>query len=900
MKLNKLTIAIFMFPSVVANASDYPLEFADFFEEQLRNVEVVISGETLSERIFGYVNFDSFRLDIDEKNRNTLVSYLTDRKVNASAIEKIVASLVEGVNANPGCKGEISYCIPKIDNQTAVFTYDYDNNVLRIFPTSSSLISGSDSIQYYDGLRQDNALINNSKLYASSSNDQNNVSLNNSTLLGVPYGYVETTNRLSNDNDSFELYSARYIGEVGRTRVEVGYQSQHTSDNFNSTDSLRYGANFSGTQISIGSSRNLLIGKDKSTQRIYFFAPQSGTLEVYRGTRLLLTRTVYQGENSIGYDELPGGVYDLNIVVKRGDERLLDEQRTVVNNNRYQLDVGGIDYRLAFGELEKADITHTYVYSAASYRNSEKIIFAGGLGSDGDDNLIQLGATYTLDGDSNVQFSGGYFDDQSHYLQAQMQVGPFLAYGKEFKPADGSFDEKKDFASVLYGEGGFDEIGLSYSSNILGGSGFINLSSANYELDKEYWRTNSLSLTWSRKLFGGDFSVNATLSESEYQEQLMTMVNWSHHLGENSQISTSATMDKNGLSQTQLDVQHLYESDSWSARSSIGTRRDQENSDFHGTASINGKNEFVQYDAYGYAASDGDYSVSGSLESSQILTQSKAWVTSESSQSYLYIEPKTEGNEPIEAGRNVYYNLVRDDDLWLSNKVATGTQQVHSLPSYVQLDVKLDAELEGIEIAETSKRFFVQPGTVFDASPEITSVESQIIVLNNMFGEPIRQASCVGDGCKGVEPVSDDGIFRLNYIAEKPFKLVSSRKLCVYDAKAFGNAYVNSYCLEGLDDAGIDDAIVLSTTADGIEVGKVSKQGFIYLGRYRTSEEAELILERLREVNLLTHHVSVGENLYVYVKHPHEYTVAQSSLLESLEKYAIYDAIDQEQQFGIR
>lgn len=898
MKLNPISLALCtLFLSPLSHASDYPIEFADFFEEQLKQVEVAISGMQGSSYVSGYVSVENFRLESSEEEKSKLAEFLLERKIEPEWVELIVATLNKGVEANPGCEGEISYCIPSTEHSGVAFTFDYDSNVLRIFVSSQVLASGLGEVRYYSGLREDNALINTSRFYGSVHKESSSASLNNDTLLGVPYGYIESSHQLSTQEDNeFDLYSLNYNVEFGQTRIKAGYQSNVAYDEFNSTDALRYGSDFAGSSISVGTSRNLMLGSEKSMQRVYFFAPQTATLEVYRGDRILLNKTVEQGENSIGYDEIPAGVYDIRIVVRRGESLLVDETRAIVNTNQYELVVGGMDYRLTFGELESADKGNYYAYGASSYRATEALLTGAGIAGDGDAVMFQANAIYMLSDNSSLNLLASGFSADAYYLQSQLRIGPALIYGKQFE----SQSIENSFANDIYGEDNFYEVGLSISQRVLGGDAYFNYSKTHYTnpvtSDKNDQASDSFSLTWTRPLWGGDLSVNGSYSASGDHDQLYAMVGWRHDLGHDGSLSTSTSFDKGGLTQSNVTATKQFEGDDWYASGSIGAYTDSVGSDVESTLTANGSNEYIDYNGYAYGSTDGQYSFTGSVENTQIISSKTSYFTADQSESYLHIEPKYESRNN---DKKIYFNLVKDDQIWLNNKMNAAGDELIKLPNYIQLGVTLDAELENLVIEDSSKVYFTQPGTVYSVQPDLQAIESQVILLNDMFGKPIQHASCIGEGCKSVEPISEDGVFRLNYIPGKPFKVVSRKRLCVYDTEQFGNNFVNSYCLEGLDNSGLEDSLVFSSDDEAINISKVDAQGYDFLGRYQSSDEAKLILERLKEVKLIALHVQVGDDLYVYVKHPSEYSVAQSTLLESLEKFAKYDSINQEQQFGI-
>ena len=174
---------------------------------------------------------------------------------------------------------------------------------------------------------------------------------------------------------------------------------------------------------------------------------------------------------------------------------------------------------------------------------------------------------------------------------------------------------------------------------------------------------------------------------------------------------------------------------------------------------------------------------------------------------------------------------------------------------------------------------------------------SQVFLLNDMFGEPIPSVRCLGDSCKSVETLSDDGVFRVNFRKNEPFKLVSAKRLCVYNPELMGETYVQAYCLPGLDE--VDGNVVWEDKIDLIDQSD-TERALLYIGKYESTNEASHILKRLQEVGLAPKSIEVGDNMYVYVRYLKQYSIAQRDVLESLDAYVVLDSINANQLFSVR
>ena len=243
------------------------------------------------------------------------------------------------------------------------------------------------------------------------------------------------------------------------------------------------------------------------------------------------------------------------------------------------------------------------------------------------------------------------------------------------------------------------------------------------------------------------------------------------------------------------------------------------------------------------------------------------------------------------------YELLKDGDYWYKDKASLDSSTLVKLNTYTEMEFKLNADTDNADIEEGQYRQFVMPGYYYQLNSKVIPLMSQVFLLNDMFGTPISSVRCLGDGCKSVETLSDDGVVRVNYQKNKQFKLVSAKRLCVYNPDLMGNTYIQAYCLPGLDDA--DNNVVWENKMDLIEQSE-SERALLYIGKYKSTIEAEHILLRLKEVNLAPKSIEVGDNLYVYVRYLKQYNTAQRGVLDSLDAYVVFDTIHSNQLFSVR
>ena len=880
-------------------SNNYPLEFADFFEERLETIEVVIAGETRSQSIDGLVSYDAFRLNNNERNIAMFTAYLKSQRLTDVAINKMVAQLIAGVSANPGCEGELSVCIPQDNPETAEFVFDFDAQRLKVFVGSDMLARQSGDAEYYSSARTSNALVNWSDFYFYVDGEGNdNLNWSNNATLGLPLGFLSVETQYQHSEREIALYQALYDVEMDEYRAIVGYQGLQAAT-FNSTDFLNYGANYSGLGLSVGRSQNLLKGQKQAQKRIYFFAPQSAQLEVYQGERLLLNKVVSQGQQSIGYDQLPSGVYSLTIVLKQGEQEILREQRQIVNTAQFALPVSEWDYRVDAGVLD--DLTNSDVSSAEqistgergygrvalSYRPSETWLLASGVTSNVDDTLLQTGG-YWVYGDSlSAQYNLGFFATgaQSHY--GQISIG---ALSSTYRYVDAD-ESASPLTQLLYGDTTSTDWNFGLSGQVLSGTGYISYS--NYQTDDS--QSDNVSLSWSREAFGGRFSVNATYSMYDEQDDSWnTTLAWSIAIDDNISARTGFHIDREGLAYNQNSVTYQRSGDYGYASSTVGIKRGRE-SDAEWSANVSGHREAVGYSAYTYLNTDGQRSLSGNISGTQILSAQGGAMTYEKGRAFVAIEPELIAPEitPID----MTYNVLKDGEYWYRDKASLDGSTLIKLSTYTDMAFELDADTDNVDIENGQYSQFVMPGYYYQLNSKVIPLMSQVFLLNDMFGAPISSVRCLGDGCKSVETLSDDGVVRVNYRKNEPFKLVSAKRLCVYNPELMGETYIQAYCLPGLDDA--DNNIVWENNLDLIAQSE-AERALLYIGKYESTIDAEHILLRLQEVGLAPKSIEVGDNLYVYVRYLKQYNTAQRDVLDSLDAYVVLDSINSNQLFSVR
>ncbi|GEK15919.1 TcfC E-set like domain-containing protein [Aliivibrio fischeri] len=891
-------IVVSLYYSTIGWSANYPLEFADFFEERLEIIEIIIAGETRNQFVNGFVNYETFRLTNTADNIEVLTGYLESQQLTDSAITKIIAQLIMGVRANPGCEGRLFMCIPKDVPEEAEFVFDFDAQQLKIFVGSYMLSRNSEDAEYYSSVRLSNALVNWSDLYFYVDGDGiYNLNWSNNPTLGLPLGFFSLETQYQHRERELELYQALYDVEVDEYRAIIGYQGLQAIT-FNTTDFLNYGANYAGVGLSLGSSQNLLKGQKLAQKRIYFFAPQSAQLEVYQGDRLLLNKVVSSGQQSIGYDELPSGVYSITIVLKQGDQDILREQRQIVNTTQFSLPVGYWDYRVDAGVLDDLVMPESFVNkipsgernygrAAFAYRPSETWLLAMGVTSNIDDSLLQTGG-YWVYGDSlSIQYNLGVFVSGSRIHYGQVSVGS-LSSSYRYVESD---ENASALTHLLYGDIASTDWNVSLSGDAFGGTGYLNY----FNYQTVHSKSDNISLSWSREAFGGRFNINTTYSMfGEQEDNWNTTLTWTISLDNNLSARTGFYVDQEGLAYNRNSVTYQHSGDYGYTSSTVSIKRGRE-SDAEWSANVSGHRDAVGYSAYTYLNSDEQRSLSGNLSGSQIISSQIGTMTYKKGRAFVEIKPELVESET--APIDITYNILKNGEYWYRDKVYFDRTTLIKLTPYTDMAFELDADMDNVDIKEGTYHQFVMPGYYYQLNSKIVPLMSQVFLVNDMFGSPVSSVRCLGDGCKSVETLSDDGVVRVNYRKGISFKLISAERQCVYNPELMGEPHIQAYCLPGLYDENNniiwDDKIDLISPLD-------AERALLYIGKYESMIEAEHILLKLQEVGLASKSIDVGNNVYIYARYLKQYSMAQRDVLESIDAYVVLDSININQLFSMR
>ncbi|MNZ10795.1 hypothetical protein D3C78_276440 [compost metagenome] len=887
-------------------AADYPVEFSDFFEMQQEDVMVRLAGDAAGLKVEAQASYDQFLLPNSQVA--SLERYLVDKGLSDSAAETIAHALTQGVPANPGCKVSLVDCKPGVTGEEIQYVFDYDNNTLTIFVGSASLTHAANGeIAYHTAARASNAFVNQARLYSYADQHSNGgVTASNLTTIGLPYGHLLFNTQAQSASGDFDVFKGVYDLEVEGFRAVAGY-SERDQVFFNSTDFLNDDAEYASYSIQVGSSRNLVRGGKDNLQSIYLFAPQAGQLEIYQGERLLLTRVVSEGRQDIVYSDLPPGVYNVRVLLRAGGQVVLDEQRQIVNSQQFSLPVGDWDYVLTAGRFddipEQKDLSwlrspenfsQNYAQSRLSWRLADNVLLAGGITSNQDDSYGQIGINYAWSDWLQASYMLGLFNSEDSYQLATLTMGPVFLSMNRFETDETNRDYR--LSSQLYDEFSYRQFSASYSAPLWGGSSYVTYS--HYNSESSYTQTevrtsdsDDISAGWMTSLFGGQWSFDTAYSRNESYDDFRVGVMATYTLNDDTTSNFSITTDKSGRSRAEGALTKNMTHGDWttSATTSLALQSESDvpmEATFSGT--VNGHTQWFNAGAYGYVGNNDRQMASMTLTGSQFISADGVGFTHQTGASFIHVTPEVAAVNPKgehDATQttdisldDVHYNVRQDGRTTYHGELDRGDAVIPLRP-YTDTEFVIDADSRNLHIDNNVRREFVYPGTVYTVDAKVTQVVSQLFVLSDIHGKPVRKIRCVGEACSGVEPLSEDGVFRVNYQAGGNYHLVSSSRLCITESGKMRAGAIETYCLPGLMSEEGRVAFASGETQ--------SASDLLYIGMYESTQKANATIAKLEGVGLAAQTVEVGGKLYLYVKNNKVFSLAQRTTLEELEAYIV-------------
>ncbi|WP_286300061.1 TcfC E-set like domain-containing protein [Vibrio apostichopi] len=834
-------------------SSNIPPGFEELFEIKESMVRVRNLDGTLTTPIPFLTSFNILKLDSKNKDAIERVSnYLEMNSIDVDYRQEIIEELLRGIEDGSQCLGKLDECEIYPEKFEIVHNYNDQEMYLFVSPKVLSFVDNIADQKYHSSISQYNGLINSFDLYVSDYSDQNsNISLNDQTILGLPYGYIKSDFNINNSESGSDLYEAAYHLDIDAFTAKIGHFE--FDPRVNSTDYLNNTTRLGQNSITVGTSEKLLMGGQNSDKILSFYVPTSGTVQLYRDERLIYQNNVSEGENSISYNALPSGRYEVVLEVSSGGQVVNTQNYQVYNTKNDTLATGDIDFAITTGSFSGSH----YDYSGSDILDVEDDFYGKGLFNYQLTRSLQLGlggliteqgTMYSLGGvysllefglNSEVVYS--QFDDASH-INANVGISSLSLSYESLDNENGD-----SVASYLYGYSDYSRFSLNSSY----GFGRGKTIYAVYSLYNEKMLDPSLGNNEQQQFVSVGYStpaildsqVNLNIDYSDINDDTSFNILWSIPLSSTIDVITGVTSNKSGVSQfkTTMRKNRLIASDSFSTSLEASNTYDRQQSLMYQDAllSTSGYTSYARINASAHKSTNGIQGINAGLSSTQIITEDDFYLTNKSSSAYALVDVNEVNSIDSNIEEKGYFTL-KQEGKNNSQFIVYDNETIVPLNSYKSYEATFDSEsVDLYNSGENKVNVYSHPGTVASMTPKVSRIVSFVSAFSDITERPLVDIECRGEGCIEVNEMTD-GVYRVTVLEGLDFELSSNDNQCLLpyeltstDQMNFGN----NYCLP----IGSDNEIHLITMNE-------QKIKAMFLGTYENSntlDDAVYQLERL-------------------------------------------------------
>ncbi|MCR9572197.1 TcfC E-set like domain-containing protein [Vibrio alginolyticus] len=876
MKGNKQVLWICFALSFTGNASanTYPEGFEEFFTFTNKEVNLRNLDGTFTHVIPLEVKFDEIKLDPNNTaSVQKVEQYLLENSVSEDDVSVILNALMEGVSEQGLCTGNKKTCTLQPTHFQWVQNFNENELYLFVAPSVLDYSYYSEDRNYHNPLSVQNGLINSFDLYASKYADQDNsISFNNESTLGLPYGYLKADFSLSNKGNS-ELFDASYHVDIESFAFKAG--AFQYAPNFNSTGFLNSGYRFPHHAIYLGSSKNLLVGGERSDKSISFYAPRSGNVEVYRDGRLIYQRSIKEGHNTLSYQDLPSGRYEITVHIVDSGEVVDRQTYQIYNTSNDSLKVGDIDYLVSSGVFSESYYNYdnqsemegeAFGKGSLSYRPFDPLLVGvSGLFSN-EASMLSTGASlYWLKTGLSSELTYNLFDD-ADYLSANLGLGSVsIAYEKL------NNEEHDPLASFLFGYDNFERLSLNGSYNLGQGRSLYatysyvdmeSLENQDYYIEPYDYSTVTLGFS-SPSIISSLLNIYADYND--FSDEVSMNITWMVPLSEEVEVITGLNRSQGDLTQfsNTLRKENLWDIEGVDNYIDLRNTYDRKANENYQTAylNFNGNNDFGRMNMNVFAATNNNSGVSLGLSSTQVVTGDNIYLTNRRANSYAVVDVERLRNNEADIDAKGYVSVKRDDKQ-SSRFVATKDETPIPLADYKRYQANFDAESVGLHNSgDAQLNTFSHPGTVAVLRPQVTEVVSFVSAFNDLNERAVKEVTCEGDGCLGVSEMTE-GVFKVTVLEGLAFELRSLDNTCLlpYELTSSNQMnFGNNYCLP-LDEDGATHLV----TSEGKDLK------IYFLGAFKASPEFLNTMDELKDLGFEVITKPVGELSAVYISNQPE------------------------------
>lgn len=787
-----------------------PAEFQSLFAVNDKQVEVVlVNGNAQS--VLMAVGYGRVQLS-ERSDQSQLRHFLLANDVSRVGVDTVINALEQGVDSDARCKGDKQQCVVEPSGAVAVVV-DVARSQVRLFLAPALYATGSGLPEYVDMYNPSPALVNNATFYGSYFNDVVNVTLNDNWVLGLPYGHIRSELSANSFDSRIDPRVDKLVYDLEFDQYRISAGRSRDFNNLNTTALLNL-QSVDKEGVYVMTSRNLARKDSQAYQRLYFYMPQSGVVEVYREQQLLFTQTVTAGQQYISYDQLPGGAYPLTLMLKAGDTVLAAHTTTIVNTQAFKLNTGAVDVNVGVANVKRDNAQTGIAEAEVMYRPWDALMAGGGLTVGSNDVLSRVGGKWLLAPEWNIDAVVGVFSDGARYYSGLLSYRnmslnylrydvntwpPSAVDSKDGGPIGHAYDPT--LSGLLMGAGqAYEQLSLSTSLQMGDGHGYFNAFYYQSNSGPDSDSTNvSVNVGYNvpfinRSTLGMNLGVNNQRSRgpggNSMADNVSVGVNWSMPLGERTTALMTANWDKGSdgtvMGSVRRDVD-LNAHSSAGLEVGVGYRNQQRESSAMGSLSYQGRHASVSGSAT--AAEQGGNNLFATVSSSQLVSAQGIHFSRQPADSYLVVRDETPesvfmaarseeaagGSRPqgqLQLGSRGRYQRGADYD-------AQAGTHVEALSQYRPYQVKLNVDGNGLHNrGDREVRGFTFPGTVLTMTTRFDREAQLLAAFYLANGEPADRLRCEGAGCVAVDKL-DDGVFKVRLSAQGDYQLWAGPQRCL-------------------------------------------------------------------------------------------------------------------------
>ncbi len=874
---------------VIAQSSygyEVPEEFKDFYSYKKKTVEIK-SVDGVKNDLEVSANYDSIKI-VSQSSRNELLKFLNKLNVEDVLKDKIIQDFTsKAIKTTDKCKGAIDSCVVIPD--TYAIAFDYEHNIIYFFISPKYLKKERTTYKYISNVDTNSALINSSDIYVGYNDSSLLFTLNDRTILGLKYGYLQSDfsyQESKGSSEPFDLRKLAYILDYESYLFQIG--SFDGNKELNSTAFLStFSDNTKNISFNISSSENLLAKDREYYNAISFYAPSSGYLTVKKDDVIVYQMNINAGQGRIPYSLLPAGVYNVEVVIRSNGSDVFKQNFYVYNVKGGRLAKGASDFFVTGGiytddvfdsDSNSDDFEHLedYKYSgflkgAFSYGIDESAMVGAEIEvSQYSDYKGKVGLSYIFKNGSILDLILGRYKEGSNTKSVNFTSPWFGIYYDELTLEDDDF-------YAMYNENGYSRKSISINKNFTISPTFNGNLSYNYNkfgFRNGSNRNSTLSVDLDYRLpYDSVLSTQFMYEKNEFEytseDEYSVDISLSIPFGDDSIYTAYISGNEREFNEFRNEISkevisdNKYADASLSVGYSIFGPSDNDRSNSYMNLSGNYDNDNIRSSLYTYIDTTGERNINIGLSNTQVLSNDSIDFTSNSSKSYLRIDVESDDERLSNLGLLSVDRNSRKERSEFINK----TNSLIPLNEYKHYHSSLDSESVSLENrGQKEVSGFSYPGSVYTLSPKISKIVSFITAFDDVFEQSVNKVSCKGDGCVSVENI-DENIFNVKVRAGSQFMLYSDDLVCltpgVKNIKTL-NLGVN-HCVPNIDTN--DDGMLL-TGPDGL------KRKIYFLGIFK-KHEREKYLARLTDFDVIEKDFNSDENL-VYVSFEDGYLMSMN------------------------